>query len=81
MNFIINGAFKEDTSNPSSLPLSILPSSSVILATRKWVYRNFRQKKGGSFEPPYRKCSTLPYCGSIIKVGVRERAYKKISKK
>ena len=45
MNFIINGAFKEDTSNPSSLPLSILPSSSVILATRKWVYRNFRQKK------------------------------------
>ena len=45
MNFIINGAFKEDTSNPSSLPLSILPSSSVILATRKWVYRNFRHKK------------------------------------
>ena len=35
MNFIINGAFKDDTSNPSSLPLSILPSSSVILATQK----------------------------------------------
>ena len=35
MNFIINGAFKDDTSNPSSLPLPILPSSSVILVTRK----------------------------------------------
>ena len=66
MNFIINGAFKDDTSNPSSLPLSILTSSSVILATRKWVYRNFRQKKGGSFEPPYRKCSTLPYCKKCL---------------
>ena len=43
MNFIINGAFKDDTSNPSSLPLSILPSSSVILVTRK--IRNFRHKK------------------------------------
>ena len=45
MNFIINGAFKDDTSNPSSLTLSILPSSTVILATRKWVYKNFRHKK------------------------------------
>jgi hypothetical protein len=42
MNFIINGAFKDDTSNPSSLPLSILPSSSVILVTRKISLQEFQ---------------------------------------
>ena len=41
MNFIINGAFKDDTSNPSSLTLSILPSSTVILATRKMSLQEF----------------------------------------
>ena len=24
------------------------------------------KKKGGSFEPPYRKCSTLPYCKKCL---------------
>ena len=41
MNFIINVAFKDDTSNPSSLPLSILPSSSVLLATQKMSLQEF----------------------------------------
>lgn len=35
MIFKINGALSNDSSNPSSLPLSILPYSSVILVTRK----------------------------------------------
>ena len=35
MIFKINGALSDDSSNPTSLPLSILPSSSVILVTRK----------------------------------------------
>ena len=35
MIFKINGALSDDSSNPTSLPLSILPYSSVILVTRK----------------------------------------------